>query len=184
VRDAQTHAWADACLYRVTTTAEDDDEGTAADATWVVVTGSATQRQVTGWWGQQYKEGRRNRNDLQPTRLDCYLEIVGHVSAVFDEARFAGTRPAAQSILDASSSPNMSEEQLTLDRQLLAAWLNMSHGSIGWHDLVDTDRDRQVDTRFLDYIQAAESARLDPTSSREVLLRYATTLERVNEGRA
>lgn len=73
---------------------------------------------------------------------------------------------------------------LILDRQLLAAWLNLAHGSIAWDDLIDTDGDAVADTRFLDYLQWVEAARLDPATAGQTLTVYADVIDLVNRGLA
>ena len=69
-------------------------------------------------------------------------------------------------MLDTSGT---SETNELFDEQLLAAWLNFATGAIEWNRLVDTNRDRTPDTPFLTAMEAAESLRLNPASTRAQL---------------
>jgi hypothetical protein len=111
--------------------------------------------------------------------LDCYLEIVEHMSAVFDELR-TGTlshEAAFDVLFVAGNSGTMSE---LLDEQLIAAWLNFANGAFAFDGLVDTDGDGVGDAAFSTVIAEAESVRLDPTATRNELEAQKDILEAVN----
>ena len=87
ITDMKTHAFADACLYIVGFDALDDDGGTAADSTYVLIVGNADEVRSTGYWKHQMKQ--KGKTHFDPDELLCYLAIVNYVSLVFDEAKTA-----------------------------------------------------------------------------------------------
>jgi hypothetical protein len=174
--DTQTNTWGDACLYTVVLTADDDDGGRGDDEVTVVVLGNADQVRTAGYWHNQYRPDGGGKF-FDAATLQCYLDIVGFFSGVFDEVRDASTAAAATEVLrtDGSSSPTDN-----LDRQLLALWLNVADGSVGLTDLVDTDGKKGVDTPLGQVLQTAEAVRLNPNATRKQLVDQATILDRIN----
>ncbi len=92
VTDLQSYAWTDACLYELVLTATDDDGGEGADGAVVIIAGASGQARGGGYWLTQY---RGNRSDPGDPTLACDLEIVDHLSDVFDEVRDATSSSAA-----------------------------------------------------------------------------------------
>lgn len=178
VTGTAAHAWSQACLYEVGLVVGDDDAGTGTDTTWVVVTGTDDRLRRPGWWYNQYDfEQKRNRNDISSDTATCYLEVVRHMSRVFDTYRDASTRELAREVLNTRKSSNAKDIMV---RQLLATWLNVAHGSQGWFDPVDVDGDGIAETPFHMAIAQAEAVRLDPTTTRDELLAWEGVLERIN----
>jgi hypothetical protein len=96
VDDTQTHTWYDACFYTITLTARDDDGGEGSDEASVVIAGDSGRARSLGYWQTEYR-GKTGVFD-DATRL-CYLAIVGHMSAVFDEVVDASTVAKAAQVL-------------------------------------------------------------------------------------
>jgi hypothetical protein len=138
------------------------------------VIGDAGRARSLGYWQTEYR-GRTGAFD-DATRL-CYLAIVGHMSAVFDEVVDASTVAKAAQVLFPRGRTTMSE---TLDSQLLAAWLNFANGAFRWDDLVDTTGDKLPDTPFSVAVAAAEAVRLDPLATNAQLEAQKDVLERIN----
>lgn len=152
----RTHPFADACLYDLTVTVEDDDTGSASDTAVVIVTGNADLSRGSGYWYAQYRPNPPN--NFTPAQLDCYLEIVNFFSLVF-----AGVdRSGAIGILH---SPAKSPAAVEFDEQALAAWLNFANGAIGLATMVDTDGDGLDDTTFGAAMFTAETVRLGGTAA-------------------
>ena len=105
------------------------------------------------------------------------------MSLVFDETRDASTIPLAAGVLSLQEPPNNLELR-QLDAELLAAWLNLANGTIGWNQLIDTDKDGLPDTPFHTVMAAAEAVRNDPASTKEQRIDQRDLLRRVNRGAA
>jgi hypothetical protein len=162
---ASDHAFAKPCVYTSGLTVGDDDGGSATGSLNVIIVGNNHPNRPHGYWKQQNRYhafGTGPAPDFDAATLDCYLDIAAYMSRVFDEQTFA----QAYDVLDTSSTSRINE---LLDQQLLAAWLNFANGAIEWNQLVDTNRDRQVDTPFLTAMVAAESLRINPTTTRTQL---------------
>ena len=174
-----SHAWSQPCLYQLRITASDDDAGMSSDEAWVVVTGTDHRLRRPGWWFNQYDSMKSNRNSVPEPTLACHLESTRHLSAVFGTFRELDTFRDARDVLNTKKSSRANEIMV---RQLLASWLNLLHGSVGWFDTVDTDGDGLDDARFHEVLRHAETVRLDPASTREELLAQEEVLEYVNGG--
>jgi hypothetical protein len=174
VTDTKPHAFAGACFYEVTFSALDDDGGTDSDSTDVVIVGNAQLIRSAGYWYTQYRKSKVFTAD----QLQCYLDIVNHLSSLFSEAVDADSRPDATAVLDPSHSGG--DIRVQLDRQLLALWLNFANGAIDYDDLVDTGFDDVPDTPLLDVLCAAEAARLNPATPASVLENWKNIVEAVN----
>ena len=176
VTDVQVHAFADACLYEVSFAGLDDDGGTDSDSTDVIIVGNAELIRSAGYWYHQYRGN--GRIFFTAEELQCYLDIVNHLSALFSEAVDADSRPDAKAVLDPSHSGG--DIRVQLDRQLLALWLNFANGAIDYDTLVDTNFDDVPDTPLLDVLCAAEAARLNPATPASVLENWKNIVEAVN----
>lgn len=173
VTDVQSHAWAKPCLYSVEVDVVDDDGGEGPhQSAWVIATGTSGARNGTGWWHSRY-DGKGG-NDLAADVQGCYLRIAEHASAVFGDARPAGTAELAASILT-GAGPDPRDQ---LDRTLLSLWLDYANGAFRWTDRVDTDGDGRPDAAFADVMQAAEAVRLDPAATRAALHGQRQRLQR------
>ena len=78
-----------------------------------------------GWWLNQYRV--KPSNDFTPAQLQCYLDIVGYFSLVFNEHKDASTRAAATLVLN---NPAKSPADVIFDQHALGAWLNFANGSV------------------------------------------------------
>jgi hypothetical protein len=171
-RDISTtsgHGFTQACTYTSALQIVDDDGGTATGSLNVVIVGNNHPNRPHGYWKQQYRYyafGSGPAPDIDATTAACYLKIVAYMSRVFDERTSAATSAQAYDVLDTSATSVMAE---LFDQQLLANWLNFANGAIEWDRLVDTNKDKLVDTPFLTAMVQAESLRIDPNTSRKQL---------------
>lgn len=172
--DEQSHTYRKPCLYELSLTARDDDSGTGTDAVPVIVQGNAPLSLLADVWYVKYLSG--DLTGLGKDTLDCYLKVVQHASAVFSEARDVSTQEKAANTLFLS----LLDPKRTLDRQLLAAWLNFANGAFEPDELVDTDGDLKPDTPFLEAVQKAEQVRLDPNATSKELAEQTAILTCVN----
>lgn len=175
VTDARSHAFGGACVYESKFTATDDDGATAFHAANVIITGNGHPNRPHGYWKQQFRHYviGQGPSDFDRATLSCYLKIASYMSRVFDEITSAATFAQAYQVLDVSSR----DMPKGFDLQLLSAWLNFANGAIEHDRLVDTNTDGVADTKFLDAITAAESLRLNPTTTRQQLDRQARIIE-------
>lgn len=175
ITDSPTHTWTDACMFTVTLTATDDDGGIDSDEGTVVMAGASGTARGQGHWASQYR-GRSAHFD--PITLGCYLEVAGHMSAVFNEVRDASTGSKAAQVLHVKG--NEGDLSQLLDQELLAAWLNFANGAFAYDELVDTTGDQVGDTPFSSAVTGAEAVRLDPTASAVDLEAQKNLLEAIN----
>ena len=168
--DEQSHIFDGACLFDVVLTAEDDDGGVGSDRVDVVIGGDADEARSGGYWLHQYRGN--GQTDFDQATLDCYLAIVNHMSAVFDDV------DQAHQILHVAG--NRGDMEQILERQLLAAWLNFANGAFALDTLVDTTGDGVGDTTFEDAIAAAEAVALDDDATRADLEEQKDILENIN----
>ena len=176
VTDTQTHTFNDACIFEITFSSTDDDGGSALDSEDVVIVGNAELIRSAGYWRHQYRG--RGRIRFSPEELQCYLDIVNHLSSVFSEETDASDLDAAEEVLDPSHSNG--EIRVQFDRQLLAVWLNFANGAIEYDELVDTDFDLVPDTELITFLCAAEAARLNPATTDSELEDLKDLLEAIN----
>jgi photosystem II stability/assembly factor-like uncharacterized protein len=174
VTDLKTHIFEDACYYNVRFLADDDDDGHGEDDTDVLIVGNAELIRSAGYWYNQFRKTKFFTTD----ELNCYLDIVNHVSSVFSEITDADSIEDAKEVMDPAHSDG--DIRVQFDRQLLALWLNFANGAVEHDELVDTDFDNLPDTPLLDVLCAAEAARLDPTTSDAVLEDWKDVLELIN----
>jgi hypothetical protein len=174
VTDAQTHAFAGACLYQVTFTALDDDLGSSFDTTDVFIVGNAELIRSAGYWYNQF----RKIKFFTEEELLCFLAMVNHMSAVFSEVADADTIADARDLMHPGGSGG--DIRVQFDRQLLAAWLNLANGAIEYDELVDTDFDMVPDTELLVVLCDAEAARTNPSTPDSELEMWKDIIEGVN----
>ena len=157
---SSTHTYGEACANTLGTTVTDDDGGSGTDSAIVIVTGNADVSKGHGWWLNQYRA--KSPNDFTPTELQCYLDIVGTLSMVFDEETDASTRAAATKVLNA---PAKAPAEVIFDQHALGAWLNFANGSVKLDTPVDTDGDGIDESTFGAVMLTAETVRIDPTAT-------------------
>ncbi|HLS46326.1 MAG TPA: M36 family metallopeptidase [Ornithinicoccus sp.] len=169
-----THAYSDACAYTLTATVTDDDAGSAADTALVLITGNADVSKGHGWWLNQYRN--KPPNNFTPAQLQCYLDIVGALSLVFDEETDASTRAKAERVLN---NPAKSAAHVIFDQMALGAWLNFANGSVKLATPVDTDGDLTADSTFGAAMLAAETVRVNPASTSAQIKAQKDIVERL-----
>lgn len=138
VANGFTHAFADACLYTVTTTVTDVDTLSTSVTTPVVVTAPLGFTPTgPGYWREQFAAaaGRNRGGQVGAATLGCYLEIAQHLSPGLGPNL---TPAAASSILQPSLGHLSATEKLVaqLRRQLLTVLLDFSNGSWDWTQAV------------------------------------------------
>jgi Zn-dependent metalloprotease len=171
-----SHTYGEACLYSLSVTTADDDGGTSpADTAAVLITGNATQSKGSGWWLNQYRP--KPPNDFTTAELECYLDIVGYLSMVFDEDTDASSRSKAEAVLNA---PAKAPAEVIFDQHALAAWLNFANGSISLSSPVDTDGNGTLDSTFAAAMFTAETVRLNPASSKAEVNAQKNIVERIS----
>ncbi len=176
VTDTKAHTFAKACLYEIVYSATDDDGGSSNDKAFVIMVGNADKIRSAGYWSAVY--GGKGPKTFDKATLQCYLNIVDFMSSVFKEATDASTFAKALAVFNVSDAGG-SPRQL-LERQLLALWLNLVNGAVGYGELVDTDGDGTPDTAASVVLANAEAVRLNPASTSSQLLAQKDILERVN----
>ncbi|WP_203580754.1 M36 family metallopeptidase [Microbacterium hibisci] len=170
-----SHTYGDACLYELGVTTEDDDGGVSpTDTAAVVVTGDATVSKGHGWWLNQYRV--KKSNDFTAAELQCYLDIVGYFSLVFDEGKDASTRAAATLVLN---NPAKAPADVIFDQHALGAWLNFANGSVSLDTPVDSDGDGTLDGTFGAVMLAAETVRMNPASTSAQIKAQKDVVERI-----
>ncbi len=176
VTDIQSHAYAAACLYEITFSALDDDGGSDADMTDVVIVGNAEQIRSAGYWRHNFRQ--KGRVFFTEDELICFLDMVNHLSSVFSEEVDADSIEDAEEVLNPAGSKG--DIRVQFDRQLLALWLNFANGAVGYDEEVDTDFDGEPDTPLLEVLCDAEQARLDALTPDSELENWKNILEAVN----
>ncbi|HTH07268.1 MAG TPA: hypothetical protein VL916_15415, partial [Ilumatobacteraceae bacterium] len=162
VTDNRTTSYATACRYDLGLKVRDDDMGTSTfvtDSAVVIVVGDETIIRTAGYWTQQYG----SKPQISSSLRFCYLQMVDHLSAVFGNTNpllVANNQNAsvtnALNILDANKAKTMKQK---FDRQLLAAWLAIANGSIGYDQMVDTDGNGTLDKKMGQWLNELEAAR-------------------------
>jgi hypothetical protein len=139
---AAQHAFADACLYTVTTTATDDDTLSTTMTTPVVVTAPLSSDPAAplsaGYWQQQYSGGSRSGSRLPVETRQCFLAIAQHLSPALGPDL---TTAAAVSILKGAqhrplSTTKTQRQVVQLRQELLTVLLDFADGSWNWTEVV------------------------------------------------
>jgi hypothetical protein len=180
--DTSSHTFGDACLYTIGFDSTDDDAGVSpTDTARVIIAGGGTAPMASEHWRHEYVFPLQSQFTI--AQLNCFLTITGFTSLVFDETRSASTISQAAAVLSLSKPPAR-EELRHLDAEILAAWLNFANGSIGWSQLIDTDKNGTGDTAFSVVLANAEAVRNNPASTKKQVLDQRDLLMRVNRGAA
>jgi murein DD-endopeptidase MepM/ murein hydrolase activator NlpD len=173
--DQASHAFAEACLYQVSFTATDDDDGAGSATVDVLVVGTADLPRSAGYWTSEYRFTKNP--DFSVATLQCYLDMVNHASGVFSETRTLASFDDATDILWIRG-PTSADDNL--DRQLLALWLNVANGAYALAQLVDTTGNGMADTTILQVLEAAEALRNDPARTAAEVEGMKDLLEALN----
>jgi hypothetical protein len=169
--DAIGAVYASPGVETLAVTLSDDDGGADSGDAGVVVTGTATTTEGSGWWKHQYS-GAGNPH-VDPATASGYLEIVNAVSSVFSEAVAATTDADAHAVL----SPSGGDRRARATAALLVAWLQFASGAVAWDATVPLPGGPAV--AFLDLMSAAEATILDAGTSAGELLALEQDLDRV-----
>jgi hypothetical protein len=173
-----THVFAEVCLYDVAFSVLDDDGGTDAETVAVIITGTPTKSRSSGYWQTAYK-GTGGAGFSQ-AQLQCFLDITGFLSTVFNETRNASTVPLAYDVMFLGG--NQGDLLQKVDRELLTAWLNFANGAIEYTALIDTDKNGLPDTTFANVMANAETVRNNPASTQAQLQDQRSILQHINGG--
>ncbi|WBQ02243.1 S8 family peptidase [Kribbella sp. CA-293567] len=177
VTDSQSHVFGSACNYDVAFGAGDDDGGAGADSAKVVVTGNAKLTRIAPLWFLQTRSGLRLPPiDLPVSTVNCYLQVVQHMSPLFSEAKDVSTMAKANNVL----SLQLLNPKAEFDRQALTAWLNFADGSFDLTTRVDTNLDLRLDSTFGAVLAKAEAIRLNPASTNTQIRQQTLLLEKLN----
>ena len=180
--DTSSHTFGDACLYTIGFDSTDDDGGVSpTDTAKVIIAGNGEAPISAEHWRHEYVFPEES--EFTTAQLSCFLTIVGFSSLVFDETRSASTIAQAAAVLSLQKPPEPLEIR-HLDAEILAAWLNFANGSIGWSQLIDTDKNGVGDTAFNVVLANAEAVRNNPSSTKGQIINQRDLLRRVNSGAA
>ncbi len=172
--DASVTFTATGVFYDVAVEVADDDGGTDLESLPKLVTGDGDCTKSQGFWKHQFS--KKGKHQIDDVTLQAYLDIVGFASAVFSEQVPASTIGEARDVMWASG-PSMRDKA---EAQLLAAWLNFAHGSVGWDELIDTNDDDVGDTSFHQVMSEAEAILLHADATHEELEHAKDLAEAVN----
>jgi hypothetical protein len=174
ITDAHPHTWTQACLYTVKSRSVDDYAGAASDQVPLVVQGNAALVYGPGWWYQNYRTGNPKIN---ATTAQCYLDIVGQMSRVYQERFDASTTAGAKNYLGTSGQ---NDPLRLLGSQILASWLNFANGSLHWTQQVDTDCNGVNDATFSQVMHQVEDVFLSTSATKSQLLGQKAILACIN----
>lgn len=175
--DLRSHAFGEACMYTVSFTATDDDGGLRAATLDVLVTGTSDKVRSSGYWSVEYRQLKSA--DYTDAQLLCFLSIVRHVSAVFDEVRPLSVLADAAAVLKAGETS--SDEDMRFDVALLEAWLNFATGAFALDQMVGGNGNTPA-TTFKALLQSAETLRNDPNRTAAALQEMRGRLLTLNNG--
>ncbi|MFF5212833.1 S8 family serine peptidase [Streptosporangium sp. NPDC000396] len=102
----------------------------AAAAPAVCTRGTSKKTLTAAQWAAEVTRGK---GELPDETLGCYLRLAGKASAVFPEITRASTLETAYRVL----KPAKKTRKAQLESELLAAWLNWAHGSVGFTSKVN-----------------------------------------------
>ncbi|OGT28300.1 MAG: hypothetical protein A2Z17_07355 [Gammaproteobacteria bacterium RBG_16_66_13] len=160
-------------VYSLTVSAADDDGGAIAESFTKLVTGQATCTEGLGFWKHQFSV--QGAHQIDNATLLGYLGVINHASGLYSETVAASTLAEARAVLNPSGSSMRRKAQA----HLLAAWLNFAHGSVGWDEQIDTDRNGTPDTPLHQVLAQAEAILLNPSASQQQLVRAKDLAEAV-----
>ena len=155
----------------LTLTLTDDDGGSDASSSNVVVTGTADKTEGSGWWKHQYSG--KGTPHIEPATAAAYGEIVSAVSSVFSEDTSAASSAEIHAIL----SPTGNDPRGRATAELMVAWLQFASGAVSWDATVPLAGGASMP--FLDLMFAAEEVILDPTATKAELQEIERLLARV-----
>jgi hypothetical protein len=161
-------------VYAIAIDVADDDGGADSANLPKLVTGDGDCTRSQGFWKHQFS--KKGKHQIDDATLEAYLGMVNIASAVFSEQVPASTIEEARGVMWARG-PSMRDKA---EAQLLAAWLNFAHGSVGWDEMIDTDGDGVDDTPFHQVMPEAEATLLDAEATHKELVHAKDLAEAVN----
>ncbi len=177
------HQFLKACLYTVTETARDDDNGFASDSVQVAVFDDREiARNSLLWLGEYGYPGKRpliGIFDQSDETLSCYLKLVRHFSQRYSAVRPVNTLKQAATVLGPPLLTPALNARNQLDASLLAGWLDIMDGSIHPGAGVDTNLNLVPDTPWIQVLRNAEAALANPSTPLLVLLEHKLIIEKV-----
>jgi hypothetical protein len=155
----------------ISVTLSDDDGGSDSDGGNVIVTGSASTTEGSGWWKHQYSGA--GSPQIDEVTAAGYLEIVNAVSSVFSEQVLAAASGDVHAIL----SPAGGDRRAQAIAELMVAWLQFASGAVehdntvplGGHDTIP----------FLELMFEAETTISNPAATDAQLHAITQRLARV-----
>jgi murein DD-endopeptidase MepM/ murein hydrolase activator NlpD len=155
----------------LTVTLTDDDGGSDNDGGNVIVTGTASTTEGSGWWKHQYSGAGSPHIDAAVAA--GYLEIVSAVSSVFSEHVVAATASDVLAIL----SPTAGDRRAQALAELMIAWLQFASGAVEHDDTVPLNGQDTIG--YLDLMFQAEATIVNPAASDAQLHDVTLLLARV-----
>ncbi len=162
-------------VYTVEVDLTDDDGGTAGAEIRQLVTGDVSCTRSFGFWQRQLAQGKRTQ--LEQATLEGYLQIAGLASGFFSEEVDVTSIESASAVMSAANGPELRDRAVA---QLLAAWLNLAQGAVGWDEMIDRDGDGTPDTPFYALVAEAEAILAHPHATHADLVRAKDLAEAVN----
>ncbi len=168
-----THTYAEACLYQLDVTVQDDDGGVGTDSAAVVIVGNEEDARSTGWWKHQLRGN--GKTEFTDAELQCLLDITGFFSIVFEGL----TIEDGVAIMH---SPPKNDERTKFDVVALANWLNFANGAVGFDDEYRVNGSSGTGATFGGLMEQAELVRANPASTQEQLRVHRQILQRMLGG--
>jgi hypothetical protein len=172
--DTASATFASPGVYDLDLTVIDDDSGSSSVAFTKLVTGTEACTRCQGFWKHQFSG--QGSQQVDNATLQAYRAIINHASGLFSESTPLNSLVQARTVMDAKGSGMRPKARA----QLLAAWLNFAHGSVGWDELVDTDKTGTADIPFHEVVAQVEAIRLSPDSTHQHLVQAKDLAESVN----
>ena len=152
-------------------TLSDDDGGSDAGGGNVIVTGTATATEGSGWWKHQYSGN--GAPHIDEAVAAGYLEIVNAVSSVFSEQVAAATAADVHAIL----SPPGGDRRARAIAELMIAWLQFASGAVDHDHTVPLGGSDTI--AFLELMFEAEATIANPAATDAQLHDVTLLLARV-----
>ena len=160
--DSEAAVYANPGVELLTVVLDDDDGGTDSDGGNVVVVGTATRTEGSGWWKHQFS-GHGSAH-VDAATAAGYIEIVNAVSSVFSEQVVVATAGDVHAAL----SPHAKDRRGRARAELLVAWLQFASGAVPWDATVP--QGGQATSAFLDLMFEAEATIANPAATNAELL--------------
>lgn len=168
--DGDAGVFASPGVEQLLVTLTDDDGGSDAGDSAIIVTGTASASQGNGWWKHQF--GGQGSPQLPNDLLDGYRAIVVAVSSVFSEVAAADDLDDVHAVLSPTG-----DKRAKARAALMIAWLEFASGAVALDASVPLADGSTV--AYLDLMTAAEQIILDPTATDATLVAIRQDLDKV-----